>query len=270
VYALIPLVLALVFVILRACRPTTAGWAGTAAAVSAVVAIVLAFVNLLTPVELPPIGPSPDLEKLYVQAKMEMLGRYLKDHLADRGPILLIHHMVQKDNEGSVRRHEALVSALEKGLAGSITIDRRVSLDLDPRDPKTRPKPGDPMPWGVVTAKIFDEWIQANSQCGVVVSLVGVPYNYRDSAHWKGTGRKVALVLTDWPYGQVAAIRSGLIAAVVLARPDYRLDLTKSSLDDVSKDAAALFRPRWVIVDSRNIDEICRRYPEFVRVGEEE
>jgi hypothetical protein len=270
VYALIPLVLALAFAVLRIRRPGTAGWAGAAACAAAALAILLAFARLLAPPVVPPIGPTPDLEKLYVRAKLEMLGRYLKEHLADRGPILLIHHMVHKDNEGSVRRHAEMVSALEKGLAGSTTIDKQVSLHLDPTDPKTRPKPGDPMPWGVVTAKMFDGWLRQNSHCGLVVSMVGVPYDYRNSAFWKGKGRKAALVLTDWPYGQLAAIRSGLVSAVVLARPDYRLDLTKTSLDDVSKDIEELFRPRWVIVDSRNIDEICRRFPEFVKVGEEE
>jgi hypothetical protein len=124
------------------------------------------------------------------------------------------------------------------------------------------PKTTTPLSY-LVAEDAFDRLIQTNAPVDLLVSLIGVPANVRQSKLWQDPEKpRLALLLPDWqligPHDVVrAAIKSEKIAAAVIRRPGVN-----SEEELLGQDYRADFNRYFFMVTKENIDELLRSYPQ--------
>jgi hypothetical protein len=114
----------------------------------------------------------------------------------------------------------------------------------------------------LVASDAFDKAVNQHPDCGLVVSLIGLPVELERVQCWQRPGAPCfALLLPDLRLiGDAAAVQgavsSGKLAAFVLARPG-----APTAESAPGRDAAAEFERRFVLVTGENFEQVRRTYP---------
>lgn len=139
----------------------------------------------------------------------------------------------------------------------------RPEFDRDPASVYIDPKTTTPLSY-LVAGSAFDELANKNTNCNLIVSLIGLPTGIRSSQVWNKTPEpRFALLLPDWrTLGDQAtvsqAFRSGKIAAAVLRRPG-----APGEDQPLRSDAESEFARRFLLVTPGNIEEMLRTFPQL-------
>jgi len=134
-------------------------------------------------------------------------------------------------------------------------VQRRESIFVDP-------KTTTPLSF-LIEEDAFDRLAQANSNCTMLVSLIGLPANLSQNKVWRAEQLRFGLLLPDWRMiGDREAIRQAVksekVAAAVINRPG-----SPAEDEPVAKDYHTEFDRRFVLVTRDNIDQLLRSYPQL-------
>jgi hypothetical protein len=109
----------------------------------------------------------------------------------------------------------------------------------------------------VMTAKDFDATIKKHPGVNMIVSLIGLPRDRRKMKLWKEKDRPKVVIIGA--YGNLAGmIKAGYISAVTISKPkaDYEAAYPGSPEE--------AFKLRYILVTSKNIDEINKKYKKIL------
>ncbi len=162
---------------------------------------------------------------------------------------------------------EAGIRGLRAGFRNRIIVaavafpDLRPQFILKPDSVYVDPKTTTPLSY-LIAEDAFDTLARKHSDCGLIVSLIGLPVNLNRTELWrKPDGPKLALLLPDLRMGgDQAAIRSAVqsrkIVALVLNKPG-------ASPEDAptEKNGQTEFERRYLLVTPEGIDQVIRSYP---------
>src|SRR2546426_271671 len=160
---------------------------------------------------------------------MQMLGEWLARKFPGQRALVIGNPFTQKRGQRKeiYAFDAAAVGGLRKGLGQQIVLvaeafpEVRSEFLQQPDSVQIDPKTTTPLSY-LVAEKSFDALAQKHSDCGILVSLIGLPANLSAADFWRrANGPKLALLLPDLRVvGERAAIRSafkaGKIAAAVL------------------------------------------------------
>ncbi len=214
--------------------------------------------------------PDPQGNALRVR---EIATRGLAEHLArmlpgKRALIISNPFTLGKDTaKGIVEAEQAGLRGLREGFGGSITVAAVAFPELKPearvnprallRDVETTT----PLSYLVVPAA-FDQLAMKHPDCEILVSLIGLPLEVDRSDSWKAPGApRFALLLPDLKIiGDAAvvkaAVKSGKLAAFVLARPGAPGDATAPG-----REWKAEFEERFLLVTAENVEQVMQAHP---------
>lgn len=111
----------------------------------------------------------------------------------------------------------------------------------------------------LVAENAFSELIQQNTNCDVVVSLIGLPVNLAGVKEWSQPGGpKFALLLPDWrmiggPEQVLKAFRETKLLAAVVNKPNAE--------EAAGSDYKEQFESRFLLVTSKNVEGLMKEYP---------
>jgi hypothetical protein len=169
-----------------------------------------------------------------------------------------------------VAMEEAGVRGLRSGLEGKLTIDDVVYPELrpeareNPRAVAIDTETTTPLSYLVAT-DAFDRAALEHPDAEILISLIGLPIELDKCEVWKKEGPpSFALLLPDLRMlgsaaAVAAAVKSGKLTAIVLARPNAGAD------EKAGPDFKAEFERRYVLVTSDNVDELVRQSPELLQ-----
>jgi hypothetical protein len=161
----------------------------------------------------------------------------------------------------------AELRGLQKGFGSPDAVkvvypDLRPELLQRPQSVFIDPKTTTPLSF-LVAEDAFDQLAQRNPGFDLVVTLIGLPVNVRQSSLWQQTSKtRFALLLPDWRIiGSPDAIReaftSGKIAAAIVNRPGSAPDDRPVAGDEYQ----AAFESRFILVTKDNLEQLLRKYP---------
>ncbi|MCI0540216.1 MAG: hypothetical protein L0Z50_33850, partial [Verrucomicrobiales bacterium] len=163
------------------------------------------------------------------QSVRKMATRVLGEHLSTRFPgakaLVVANPFTQRAGQ-SAEIHgfdKAGIRGLQEGFQAKDSIkvvypELRSEFDQNPQSVYVDPKTTTPLSF-LVADEAFDRLAKSHPDCALIISLIGVPLNLRQSEIWREPDRpRWGLLLPDWRIvGDRAAIReavkSGKIAA---------------------------------------------------------
>ena len=200
----------------------------------------------------------------------EVATRYLAEHLARTFPkdkvLVVSNPFTLKDGQPQhiYLFEKAGVKGLRQGLG-----DTRLKIDYpklqagalkNPHEFIIPPEATTPVAW-LLEDEAFSNLQRKHPDCGLMVSLIGMPPGLRKSEFWQDKDSpKLALLLPDlWMFGNpttiASAFKSGRIAAAVLPKPGVSPEDSLKATKD--------FSSRFLLVTSENIDEMLGEYPQL-------
>ena len=202
------------------------------------------------------------------EAATRALAEYLAAHYPQQKALVVSNPFTLKKGQAAqiYAFEEAGLAGLRTGFGKAISSkvvfpELRGEFQKNPASVYVDPKTTTPLSF-LVADDAFDKLVHENSECRLLVTLVGIPLRFRESALWKKEDApKLALLLPDWRMiGDGPAIRfafkSGKIAAAVLNKPGAPPDDNRAAAD-YKQD----FDSRFLLVTSENIDEILQKFP---------
>lgn len=204
-------------------------------------------------------------ENHYLNAQMQTLG----EHLAKKyggARILLIHSPISQHNKD---RFDVTVEALENGLKKGVGTS--ITAKISPPPPEGANSEDEMMMYYEemgMEATVFDKMLAEHSECDLVVSLIGLPWNYQDMEFWKTPPeeekpQKLVLVNASL-YDLKPAFKAGYIVAAVVTNPDFRYKMD----EEPPRDLEEAFEKRYLLLHAENVDEIHSKYPKFFKAEE--
>ncbi len=147
-------------------------------------------------------------------------------------------------------RLNTIRDALKEAFDGRLTISRTVHLEA-PEDQDGMP----PMFETMFTAEAFDEIVADNPEATLILSLVGLPMNWKEMEFWlMEDAKRPKLVLADVQgYELYDPIVEGYISAVVAFNPSSEYNFQ----DSVPADIKEAFEQRYLLIDADNIAKIA-------------
>ena len=204
---------------------------------------------------------------------MEYLGRYLASQYPGKKVVVLANPFSQKSGQPrEIYQYEkAGLRGLQRGLGKSVVIETVAFAELKPgfvkypRSVFIDLRTTTPLSY-VVTDGALDKIAAAHPQAELLVSLIGLPLNVRQTETWKSANpKKFALLLPDLRMvGDAGAVReailSGKIAAFVLNKPGAPADD-----QPMGEDSKMEFDRRFLLVNRDTIDRLLQLYPRLFR-----
>ncbi len=203
----------------------------------------------------------------------EMAARGLAEYLArsQSGQRALVMsnpfiHRAGTDRQ-IIETEEAGVRGLRAGFGNQVTLGAIVLAELkpgaleDPRSVTIDPETTTPLSY-LVAPDAFDQAARAHPDCGLIVSLIGLPAELGRCEAWRAPGApSFALLLPDLRMvGDTAAVaqamKSGKLLAFVLHKPGGPGDDTPAG-----SDFEAEFAKRFVLVTRENVEQVIREHP---------
>jgi hypothetical protein len=199
----------------------------------------------------------------------QVLGHYLAQHCAGSKAIVMSNPFTQTSGQPSeVYQYEkAGLRGLRRGLGGAVTLEAVVFPELRPEcqqdlasvyiDPATTT----PLSY-LVAPGALDAIVQKYPQARIIVSLIGLPVDLRDSRTWTKAGDKTfALLLPDLRMvGRQEEVRQAVlrrqIMAMVLNKPGG-----PAEDQPLGGDLKMEFDRRYLLVTSENVDSLLKLYP---------
>jgi hypothetical protein len=237
---------------LRRHRRRGEAWCRPLAGVAALATLGLALTSLLAPWLH---SPHADYAKWAMQWE-QVQCHYLGAHLASlaQGQRLLVLH--EAPTEYNRERIAAALQAFREGLGGraEIVADYPVAAPPETAMPEAPPLPE------LADAKAFDAAIAAHPDCTWVVSLIGLPLDFKEMALWrqKAALRPRVALLNAPLYELRRAIEAGAVAAVVTYRPDAPF-----APGPPAEQVDVAFNSRFLLATRDNITELAQRYHEL-------
>lgn len=195
-------------------------------------------------------------ELKYTEATYLYLGEYLAENHANSKVLLVANPKIARAGEYAKRRMEVIKDALEDGFDGRLSIVSTEHLEMP-----SMGKGGMPTMYeSMFTAEAFDEIIDRNSQADLILSLVGLPIDWKDMEFWFKEEDRPKMVITN---GQVYELKppilDGYIHAVVYHNPSSGYDF-KTPVPDDHKEA---FDKRYLMIDAKNIESIAAKHSQM-------
>ena len=210
------------------------------------------------------------------RADREIAARGLAEAVLAQLPghraLVLSNPYVQKP--GTAR---AIVEMEEAGLRGLRAVQEgkwigavvlpelRPAAQENPRAVPIDPETTTPLSY-LVAPNAFDHAAQAHPDCGVLVSLIGLPVELDQCEAWKKEGPPAfALLLPDLRMvgdanAVATAVKSGKLVALVLRKPGGI-----SEHEPLTLDFKAEFDRRFLLVTRENVDDLAARLPQVLQ-----
>ncbi len=196
-------------------------------------------------------------ELKFAKASTYVLGEKLAK-IKPGAKVLLI---VNEQNEMN-KRQDILIEGLKEGFGTSIT-----SVTI--KTPKKKESKGAPeemmMPlMEMMKAEDFNKLIAQNKSCNLIITLIGLPMDIGGLSIWKNfesnPKKTPKLVIVNGDVSMMyQAIKSGLVPAVVTHNPHARY-----TEDAPPKDPQAAFDVRYLLITTKNVDEVAKKYGEKI------
>ena len=199
----------------------------------------------------------------------QRLGQYLAEHYAGNKAVVLGNPFTQKPGQPRevYRFEKAGRRGLQRGLGTAVVLEAIVYPEVRPEfhqnpaavyiDPTTTT----PLSY-VVSDGALDAIVQQHPQADLIVSLIGLPVNIRQTKTWLQDRRKTfALLLPDLRViGNQAAIcqalRNRKIAAFVLNKPG-----APPEDQPLGRDLTMEFDQRFLLVTPETVEQCLKAYP---------
>ena len=195
----------------------------------------------------------------YLYAAMRVMGERLGEANAGSN-ILLITNRV---NEYNQERHDAILDGLKTGLAGRASIGSVVHPEP--------PEGGDGEEYyeeEMFTAAMMNVTIEANTEHDMVVSLLGLPFDFPEMTLWEmedDKRPKLGLAFAS-VYELQRAIEASFVGVVIAYNPSYVYDIKAQPPEDY-KEA---FDQRYLLITPENVNEIAAAHPSMFKPQEAE
>lgn len=204
---------------------------------------------------------------------MEYMGRYLATHFPGKRVVVLSNPFSQKPGQPRevYKFEKAGLRGLKRGLGSEGALaavafpeikaaffQNRSSVYVDPHTTT-------PLSY-IVAEDSLDKIAGEHSEAEILVSLIGLPVNVRETETWKQSNpRKFALLLPDLRMvGNDKAIReaitSGKIAVLVLNKPG-----APAEDQPMGRDSRMEFDRRFLLVNRDTLDHLLQVYPRLFR-----
>jgi hypothetical protein len=207
-------------------------------------------------------------EEKYQHVAYKFLGREIaKQH---PGAKILQISYPSGTGEAAMSMHKAQMDGLNEGLAGKATILREKELPAMMPGPYQSGARGG-MPEGpgmmgegmMLTAEKFDDIVEANAECNLVLSFVGLPQDVGAMKLWEKAkeGQAPALVLVNAnTYELKKVIELKYISAILQSKPE-----AYDSQAPVPEDENAAFERRFMIITPENVAAWAAKYPQLFK-----
>ena len=225
-------------------------WGRPLAGFGTIAAIAIAIFRLAGPMLA---SPERKVQASYEYAAMQCVGEYLTE-LAYAGPtgILFIEEPATPVNESILpERRKWLVAGAKDAFAIELVRSPDIPLDrVDRINLQHMSKY-----W---TTKEFDSFVKEGAaQCGIIISMVGLPANPNKIRFWRQRKRPKFIVFNQRLNGLQKSIEQGKITAAVITHPENPID-TKAP---VPQDYREAFDSRYLLIDKKNVKEVAKKYP---------
>jgi len=199
------------------------------------------------------VSQGPELNiALYESSRAYVLGKYLVEN-NPHGRVLVITGWTDENKE--IR--EKQIEELKKSLEPDSFVSAVEKLDVK------KYKNGSILLSDKIGARELDSIIEKHPECNIVITLIGLPYNAKEMDLWtKNSDSRPLVVLLDGNISMLGwAIRERLLVAVI-QKPYWTYD------KNVPEDPFKRFEQRYLIVDSKNLDNVLRIYKNVIRFKE--
>jgi hypothetical protein len=198
------------------------------------------------------------------------LARHLSTHWPEGRILVLANPFTQRAGQPReiVAFEKAALRGLNDGWHGSpvavVYPELRPEFHKDPASVYVDPKTTTPLSF-LIAENALDQLTEANSDCDLVISLIGLPINLRQTRAWRDSEKpRFALLLPDWRMAGGTesirqAVKSGKITVAVVNRPGVQTDKKFSS--KASSTASDDFRRNFILVTHENIDYLLDNFP---------
>jgi hypothetical protein len=159
------------------------------------------------------------------------------------------------------RYHDAAVEGLKEGLGGAVEVTTHRFRAEPKEEDTTEIERADALLFNVHE---FDELARKHEDHLVVVSLMGLPTDFENSAARLQFSRAKRFfgVFEDNVYLHGATIAQGEITACVAPKREFDYD----TLDPVpAGDVKALFDQRYILIHAENVIEVAKEYPRMFK-----
>ena len=218
-------------------------WGRPVAALFGFIAVSLAIIQ--TVISMTPTWPAKDIlerEMGYTRAQTQVLGETIaRNHAGAK--ILLI---TDPETKNTLDRIKMMRESIEKGLGGSGKI---VATEA----PKLY----------FIAAKEFDEMMDAHPECNLVISLMGLPYDFQEMAFWtKSDDERQKLVVINSNLSDLRkAFMDNFIQVAVAHRPNIKYD-TEGKIPD---DYKAAFEKRFILITPKTVNQVADQFPNMFK-----
>ena len=224
-------------------KKTKVTWGRPVAALFGVIAVSLAIIQ--TVISMTPTWPAKDIlerEMGYTRAQTQVLGETIaRNHAGAK--ILLI---TDPETQGTRDRIKMMRESIEKGLGGSGKV---VATEA----PKQY----------FITAQEFDQMLDAHPECNLVISLMGLPYDFQEMAFWtKSDGERQKLVVINGNFYDLRkAFMANYIQVAVVHRPDIKYDVE----GEIPDDYKAAFEKRFILITPKTVNQVADQFPNMFK-----
>ncbi len=199
----------------------------------------------------------------YQYVAYKFFGRHLaRNHAGKR--ILLIRYPAARRGGGK-KLNDAKMKGLTDGFAGKLEINETEEIGGfggmgGPGGPGGPGGMGPPMMMEaeyMLTAEKFDDIIEEHSECTLVISLVGLPYDLQEMTLWDlDEDERPALALANAHIFELRrAIKAGLITCVLENKPEvYDWKARVPSEENIA------FERRFLLIDPETVDSAAAKY----------
>lgn len=199
----------------------------------------------------------------------QVLGQYLAEHYRGKKAMVFSNPFAQKPGQSRevYQFEKAGLRGLRRGLGTAVPIEAVVFPEIRPefqRNPKAvyiDPATTTPLSF-VIAENAWDESVKLHPGAEILISLIGLPVNLRQTETWKReNGPKIALLLPDLRMvGNQTAIRqavlTGKIAAMILNKPG-----APPEDQPLGRDLKMEFDQRFLLLTAETVDQYLRAYP---------
>ena len=193
-----------------------------------------------------------DKELRYTDAQFQYLGDYMQRKFANHTVLLIASPKITGSSQYADDRLNTIRNALKDAFDDRLTILKTVHLE-SPEGQDGMP----PMFETMFTAEAFDEIVTDNSEASLILSLVGLPMNWKEMLFWQiEEDKRPKLVITN---GQVFELYDPIIQGYVNAVIHYNPSSEYNFQDSVPSDITEAFEKRYLLIDADNIAEIAAK-----------
>lgn len=196
-------------------------------------------------------------EMKYTAAQYRVLGDYFGKKYDGESAVLLTNAVT----EWTKKRHNVIVNALKQGLDGHVDLTIKTQ-----KAPPAGPDGAPPMDFigdeFYLTAKSMEEMMGDVESYKLVITSLGLPFDYQKMKIWKikDESKRQKLVLLNADIRDLKlAFERGFIAAAVITNPKYRYDDQK----EVPENYKEVFDERYLLITPENFKEMGEKYSLF-------